>query len=79
MSSNANIPIPNKICLSAELSLSGEVRPVNRIEQRITEAEKMGFEQILISKHNKGVKQSNFNIQIVQIGKIEDAIRSIFG
>lgn len=79
MSSNANIPIPNKICLSAELSLSGEVRPVNRIEQRITEAEKMGFEQILISKHNKGVKQTNFNIQIVEIGKIEDAIRSIFG
>ena len=79
MSSNANIPISNKICLSAELSLSGEIRPVNRIEQRISEAEKMGFDQILVSKHNKGIKQKNFNIEIVQIGKIEDAIRSIFG
>jgi DNA repair protein RadA/Sms len=79
MSSNANIPISNKICLSAELSLSGEIRPVNRIDQRISEAEKMGFDQIIVSKHNKGIKQKNFNIEIVQIGKIEDAIRSIFG
>lgn len=79
MSSNANIPISNKICLSAELSLSGEVRPVNRIEQRISEAEKMGFEQIIISKHNKGVKRSDFGIDIVEIGKIEEAIKSIFG
>lgn len=79
MSSNANIPISNKICLSAELSLSGEVRPVNRIDQRISEAEKMGFEQILISKHNKGVKRSDFDIEIIEIGKIEEAIKSIFG
>ncbi|MFT4602484.1 MAG: DNA repair protein RadA/Sms [Arenicella sp.] len=79
MSSNANIPISNKICLSAELSLSGEIRPVNRIDQRISEAQKMGFDQILISKHNKGVKQENFDIEIVQIGKIEDAIKAIFG
>jgi len=79
MSSNANIPISNKICLSAELSLSGEIRPVNRIEQRISEAQKMGFDQIIISKHNKGVKQSSFDIEIIQIGKIEEAIKAIFG
>jgi DNA repair protein RadA/Sms len=79
MSSNANIPISNKICLSAELSLSGEIRPVNRIEQRISEAQKMGFDQIIISKHNKGVKQANFDIEIIQIGKIEEAIKAIFG
>ncbi|MEX1001948.1 MAG: DNA repair protein RadA [Crocinitomicaceae bacterium] len=79
MSSNANIPIRHKICLSAELSLSGEVRPVNRIEQRISEAEKMGFEQIILSKYNKGIRQKDYSIEIIQVGKIEDAIKVIFG
>lgn len=79
MSSNANIPISNNICLSAEVSLSGEIRPVNRMEQRISEAEKMGFEQIIISKYNKGINQKDFNIEIIQVGKIEDAIKAIFG
>lgn len=79
MSSNANIPIPKGICLAAEISLSGEVRPVNRLDQRISEAEKMGFEQIIISRYNKGVDQKDYNIEIIQVGKIEEAIRSIFG
>jgi DNA repair protein RadA/Sms len=79
MSSNANIPIPANICFSAELSLSGEIRAINRTDQRIVEAEKMGFEQIIISKYNKGIKQSDFNIEIHQVAKIEDAIRIIFG
>lgn len=79
MSSNANIPIENKICLSAEVSLSGEIRPVNRMEQRISEAQKMGFDQILISKYNKGINQKDFDIEIVTVGKIEDAIKQIFG
>ncbi|WP_027420590.1 DNA repair protein RadA [Crocinitomix catalasitica] len=79
MSSNANIPITNGIAFSAELSLSGEIRPVSRIDQRISEAEKMGFESIIISKYNKGVKQDNYNIKVHQVGKIEDAIRIIFG
>ena len=79
MSSNANIPIENKICLSAEVSLSGEIRPVNRMEQRISEAQKMGFDQILISKYNKGINQKDFDIEIVKVGKIEDAIKAIFG
>ncbi len=79
MSSNVNMPINPSICLSAELSLSGEIRPVNRTDQRIMEAEKMGFEQIIISKYNKGIKQSDFGIQIHQVSKVEDAIRLIFG
>ncbi len=79
MSSNANIPIPSNISLAGELSLSGEIRPVNRLEQRISEAEKMGFEKIIVSKFNKGIKQEDFNIEIIKVGKIEDAIRSIFG
>lgn len=79
MSSNANIPVTSNICLAAEISLSGEVRPVNRMDQRIMEAEKMGFEQIVISKFNKGIEQKDFSIEIVKVGKIEDAIRKIFG
>ncbi len=79
MSSNANIPIHHGICLAAELSLSGEVRAVNRTDQRITEAEKMGFEQIIISKYNKGIKQDDYAIKIHQVGTVEDAIRIIFG
>lgn len=79
MSSNANIPIEHKICLSAEVSLSGEIRPVNRMEQRISEAQKMGFEQIIISKYNKGIEPGDFDIEIIKVGKIEDAIKAIFG
>lgn len=79
MSSNANIPIDAGICLAAELSLSGEIRAVNRMDQRITEAEKMGFEQIIISKFNKGINQKDYAIKIHQVSKIEDAIRIIFG
>jgi DNA repair protein RadA/Sms len=79
MSSNANIPINKGVCLSAELSLSGEIRPINRMDQRILEAEKMGFDEIIISKHNKGINQKDFGIKINKVGKIEDAIRSIFG
>ncbi len=79
MSSNVNMPINPKICVSAELSLSGEIRAVNRMDQRISEAEKMGFEEIIISKYNKGIKQSDYGIKIHQVSKVEDAIRIIFG
>jgi DNA repair protein RadA/Sms len=79
MSSNANIAMSSKIALSAEISLSGEIRPVNRMDQRISEAEKMGFEQVIISKFNKGISQKDYTIEIIKVGKIEDAIRAIFG
>lgn len=79
MSSNANITIPPKIAFAAEVSLTGEVRPANRMDQRIFEAQKMGFTQIIVSKFNKGLSQKDFSIEIVKVGKIEDAIRAIFG
>lgn len=79
MSSNANLPVQSKIAFSAEVSLSGEVRPVNRLDQRISEAEKMGFEQIIISKFAKGISKKDHNIEIITAGKIEDAIRAVFG
>ena len=79
MSSTSNIPLNSKICLAAELSLSGELRPVNRTDQRISEAEKMGFEQIILSKYCKGIDPKNYSIEIVKVGKIEDAIKAVFG
>jgi DNA repair protein RadA/Sms len=78
LSSNADIAINKGICLSGEVGLSGEVRPVNRIDQRIYEAEKLGFEKIIISKYNKGIDQKNFKIELVQCGKIDEVLRALF-
>jgi DNA repair protein RadA/Sms len=79
LSSNADLAIEKNICLSAEVGLSGEVRPVNRINQRISEAEKLGFEKVIISKNNKGVKQEAFSIAIVECTRIEEVLRELFG
>ena len=78
LSSNADLPINNKIALSAEVGLSGEVRPVNRIHQRITEAEKLGFEKIIISGNSKGIKTANHKIEIVMCTKITDVVKELF-
>lgn len=78
LSSNADLAIHNKICLSAEVGLSGEVRPVNRIDQRIYEAEKLGFEKMIISKYNKGINQNDFKIELIQCGKMEEVVRALF-
>ena len=78
LSSNADLAIEKNIALSAEVGLSGEVRPVNRIDQRISEAEKLGFEKIIISKYNKGIDQKNFKIELVMCGKIDEVVRALF-
>lgn len=80
LSSSEDIPIEQKVCFAAEVGLSGEIRPVNRIEQRIHEAEKLGFEQIFISKYNlKGIDIKNPKINITPVKKIEDVFRLLFG
>jgi DNA repair protein RadA/Sms len=78
LSSNADLAIAEKIALSAEIGLSGEVRPVNRIDQRIAEAEKLGFEQIVISAYSKGIDQKNFKIQLVKCGTIQEVLKVLF-
>jgi DNA repair protein RadA/Sms len=79
LSSSEDIPIPSKTCFAAEVGLSGEIRSVNRIEQRIAEAEKMGFSQILISDYNlKGLDINRFKIKVHAIKKIEDAFAILF-
>lgn len=80
ISSHEDISIPSKICFAAEVGLSGEIRAVNRIEQRISEAEKLGFEKIFISSYNtKGIVRDKFKIEIVTVSKIEEVFGLLFG
>jgi len=78
LSSNIDIPVNKGMCFSAEIGLAGEVRPVNRIGQRILEAEKMGFKSIVISKHCK-LPKDNYGIEVVKVGKIYDIVKHLFG
>jgi DNA repair protein RadA/Sms len=76
LSSNADVPIDGKSCFAAEVGLSGEIRPVTRIEQRISEAEKLGFERIFISRYNqKGIDRKKISIEVVPAGKLEEVYK----
>ena len=77
LSSNEDIAISDKICFAGEVGLSGEIRPATRIEQRILEAEKLGFEQIFISKFNK-IEAGKFAIKVVSFGKVEELFQTLF-
>lgn len=80
LSSNVDMSIPRTVCMAGEVGLSGEIRPVTRIEQRISEAAKMGMETIIIPRRNlKGVDTSKFKINIIEVSKVEEAFRSLFG
>jgi len=78
LSSNANLAIPEGIAFSAEVGLSGEIRPVNRIDQRISEVEKLGFKKIIISNNIKGFDSKKYGIEIVQCSKIDEVVRNVF-
>lgn len=79
LSSYEDVPLPPVICFAGEVGLSGEIRAVNRIEQRIAEAEKMGFEKIIVSKYNqKGLGKQSFNIEVVPMGRIEELYSYLF-
>ncbi|RWY46250.1 DNA repair protein RadA [Mucilaginibacter gilvus] len=87
ISSHEDIPIPAKTCFAGEIGLSGEIRAVNRVEQRIAEAQKLGFEQIFISKYNmpSGAKDKNrldlsrYTIDVKVVGRIEEVFGLLFG
>ena len=79
LSSNADIPVDTKSCFAGEVGLSGEIRAITRVEQRITEAEKLGFERIYISKYNqKGIDLKRFLIKIIPVKKISDLYSVLF-
>lgn len=80
LSSNMDSDIEPLVCMAGEVGLSGEIRPVNRIEQRISEAEKLGFKSILIPRHNlQGLDASKVKIELVGVRKVEEAFRFLFG
>ena len=78
LSSSLDISIVNDTVLSGEVGLSGEIRPVNRIEQRIQEAEKLGFSRILIPANNLKGFNKKVSIELVQVRKVSDAFRILF-
>lgn len=79
LSSNVDIVVPHTVCMAGEVGLTGEIRPVTRIEQRIQEAEKLGMEQIIIPRSNvKGMDLGSLNIKITEVSKVEEAFRLLF-
>jgi DNA repair protein RadA/Sms len=78
LSSNVDIAIEKSMCFAAEIGLAGEVRPVTRIDQRITEAEKLGYKSVVISKYCK-LSKNNHAIKIIKIAKVHDIIKPLFG
>lgn len=79
LSSHENMPISYKTCFAGEVGLSGEIRAVSRIEQRVAEAAKLGFEKIYISKYNKkGLDQSKYTIEIIGVSKVEELFELLF-
>lgn len=77
LSSNEDVPIPKGACFAAEIGLAGEIRPVQRVEQRITEAEKLGFDTIYVSKNNK-ISLKGTKIRVALVSKIEDIANDLF-
>src|SRR6195256_3792648 len=79
LSSYEDVTIPHHICFSGEVGLSGEIRAVNRIDQRIAEAEKLGFEKIILSKYNqKGLARQKFGIEVITMGRVEEVYKFLF-
>jgi DNA repair protein RadA/Sms len=79
LSSNVDIAIEKQVCVAGEVGLSGEIRPINRMQQRILEAEKLGFKKMIIPEINlKSLNVSKLNIQLIQVKKVEEAFRVLF-
>lgn len=78
LSSNEDIAVGKDVCFAGEVGLSGEIRPVNRVEQRIQEAEKLGFSTIFVSKYNK-ISAKFPGIKVVLVSKIEEVVEQLFG
>lgn len=80
LSSNVDAPIEGDVCMTGEVGLSGEIRPVSRIEQRIAEAEKLGFKRMILPAHNmQGINAKGYKIELVPVRKVSEAVRELFG
>ena len=79
VSSYNDIAVSSKIAFAAEVGLSGEVRAVNRVDQRISEADKLGFDKIFISKFNPKIDSKKYHLEIVAISKVQQLVAELFG
>ncbi|MCD8081802.1 MAG: DNA repair protein RadA [Bacteroides sp.] len=80
LSSNMDAAVDAEVCMAGEIGLSGEIRPINRIEQRISEAEKLGFRRFVLPRYNmQGLDAKNLKIELVPVRKVEEAFRALFG
>ncbi|MGJ7031136.1 DNA repair protein RadA [Niabella hirudinis] len=79
LSSYEDVPLAQTICFAGEVGLSGEIRAVNKIDQRIAEAEKLGFEKIIVSKYNQSLKDvSRFQIEVIRMSRVEEVYQYLF-
>lgn len=78
LSSNVDLPISKGFTFAAEIGLSGEIRPVSRVETRISEAEKLGYTHIFVSAYNKGLKTNGTKIKVIALKKVEEAVKNVF-
>ncbi len=79
LSSDLDIAIPNNLCFAGEVGLSGEIRPVAKVEQRISEAQKLGFKRIYISGYNQKKITQKFDIEIKMLNRVDEVFRDLFG
>lgn len=78
LSSDLDVNIHKNICFAGEVSLTGEIRPVSRIEQRINEAQKLGFKKIFVSKYSKNLNVQNYSIEVVLVNNIQEVFKNLF-
>jgi DNA repair protein RadA/Sms len=79
LSSNVDVAIEKQVCMAGEVGLSGEIRPINRLEQRISEAAKLGFKKMIVPDFNtSGIDLKKLNIELVRVKKVEEAFRALF-
>jgi DNA repair protein RadA/Sms len=79
LSSNLDIPVSQQVCFAGEVGLTGEIRAVSRIEQRISEAARLGFSQIVVPKSNKGAEALSGIIELIRVNRVEDLTKKLFG
>ena len=80
LSSNGDMPIDGNVCMAGEVGLSGEIRPVSRIEQRIAEAQRLGFRRMILPAHNmNGINSAHYKIELVPVRRVVEAVRELFG
>ena len=78
MSSDLNLTIKENTCFCGEIGLSGEIRPVSRIEERIKEAQKLGFQEIVISGYHNNLSKQLNSLQITRVKTVKDLVKELF-